>query len=302
MKSTLLIVAFLFFTISNFSQTQRDSLQKAVRERIKDSKELESDNPFYTKEEIEANYISENAIFQSLAQPNENSDLSKHFKIYLNQKLIRKIDFYKVKSSHLYKDVPSKIFNNTIRLTFEIGKKGNASNIHIFTGNSALDKEVIAAFKKYPIEKLALSESDKSSKISIQVFAKEDKNVIIKASSFIVTDHFPIIKNCENLPLNWQINKCFYDKLYSYILENISLKNINEQKLRGEILFHSRFVINAEGKVEKVNCIAPNKAIKDEIDRVLKLFDQVLVSGKRNGKSKNTYCDFYQTLTIESLN
>jgi hypothetical protein len=300
MKSILLFILILF-SITNYSQTQKDSLNKVVRERIKNIQKTQSDNPYYTKQEIEDEYTNENNTFQALAQPSENSPLADYFKIYLETELLKEINFSTIKSSYLYKDISNNKYNYSIRLTFEINKKNKATNFRINTGNKELDRKVIEVFKKYPLEKLALKESDKRGKISIQLFTKEDKKTIIKASTFPVVDQLPVIKGCENSKVNWELNNCLYDKLYQYILENISLKNITNQNLRGEIIIRPRFLINTDGKITGVNSIAPNKVIKDEIDRLIASFDQVEIPGKRNDKPKNTYCDTYRTITIVNI-
>ena len=302
MKSILLFIAILLFSFTGTSQTKKDSLNKIVRERINTIHETQSDNPYFTKQEIEEEYANENNTFQALAKPSENSDLANYFKIYLESNLLKKIDFSTIKSSYLYKKISNNKFNYTIRLTFEINKKKKPTNFRINTGNKELDRKVIEIFKKYPLEKLALSEADKHGKISIQLFVKENKNIIIKASTFAIVDQLPITKGCENLQTNWEVNNCLYEKLNEYIIQNISLKTISEQDLRGEIIFSPRFSINPEGKIVKVNCIAPNRIIKDEIDRVISSYDQILTPGTRNNKPKNTYCDTYRTLTIKDLN
>ncbi len=302
MKSILLFVAIVAFSFSTYSQTKKDSLNKAVRARVKDVLESQSDNPYFTREESDTEYLNENNTFQTLAQPSENSDLANFFKIYLEKKLLKKIDFSEVKWSYLYKDISRSEYNYTIRLTFEISKTGKASGFKIYTGDKDLDRKIVEIFKKYPLEKLALTEADKSGRISVQLFAKENKNTVIKASKFAVVDQLPTLKNCENLQTNWQKNNCLYERLYEYILQNISLKTINKQELRGEILFRPRFTIDSKGKIVHVNSIAPNSVIKNEIDRLIASFDQVLAPGTRNNLPKNTYCDTFRTLTIENLN
>jgi len=301
MKTTVLFIIISIFSLTSYSQSQKDSINKVVRERIKNIKEDQSDNPYYTKQEKEDEYLSENNTFQALALPSENSDLANFFKIYLEKKLLKKIDFTAIKDSYLYNNFSNRKYNYTIRLTFELSKTGKATNCRINTGTKELDKKVIAVFKKYPLEKLGLKENDKSGKISVQLFAKENKEIVIKASQFAVTDIPPLIKGCEDSPLYGQLNKCLYDKLYEYLLKNISLKTLNNQELRGEIIFSPRFTINKEGKIINVNSIAPNKVIKDEIDRVILSFNEIIKPGKRNNTPKNFYCETYRTITIENL-
>lgn len=301
MKQILLFIAIILLHFTTIAQSQKDSLNKVVHERIKDIKETQSDNPYYTKEEKREAYTKEVNTFQALAQPSEDSDLANYFKIYLEKKLLQKIDFSTIKWSSFYKHSSNNAYSFTIRMTFEISKTNKVTNCRINTGNKERDKKIIEIFKKYPLEKLGLKESDKLGKISVQLFAKEGKNVIIKASKFAVVDTPATIESCENAELYWQINKCLYDKLYEHILKNLSLKTLNNQELRGEVIFNPRFTINEEGKIVHVNSIAPNETIKNEIDRVIQLFDQVVIPGKRNGKPQNTYYETFRSLTIENI-
>lgn len=301
MKTTILSIIVSIFSLTSYSQSQKDSLNKHVRERIKNLKDDLSDNPYYTKKEKEDKYLNENNTFQALAQPSVNSDLANFFKIYLEKKLLKKIDFTAIKDSYLYNNFSNSKYNYTIRLTFELSKTSKATNCRINTGNKELDRKVIEIFKKYPLEKLGIKESDKSGKISVQLFAKEDKEVTIKASQFAVIDVPPVIKECEDSQFYWKFNKCLYDKLYEHLLKNISLKTLNNQELRGDIIFSPRFTITKEGKITHVNSIAPNKIIKDEIDRVIMSFNGTIESGKRNNIPKDTYCETYRTIAIENL-
>ena len=301
MKTTVLFIIISIFSLNSYSQSQKDSLNKVVQERIKNIKEDQSENPYYSQQELEDNYKDEINTFLALAQPSENSDLANHFKIYLEKKLLKKIDFSTIKWSSFYKEISKNKTTLSVRLTFELSKTGKATNCRINAKDKELEKKIIEVFKKFPLEKLGLKESDKSGKISVQLFTKEDNEVIIKASQFAVVDVPPILKECEDASLYWQLNKCLYDRLYDYILKNISLKTLNNQKLRGEIIFRPRFTINSEGKIINVNCIAPNKVIKDEIDRVVLSFNETIEPGKRNQVPKNTYCDTFRTVTIENL-
>lgn len=301
MKTTVLFIIISIFSLTTYSQSQKDSLNKVFQERIKNIKEDQSDNPYYTQEELQNEYKNEINTFKDLAKPSKNSDLANHFKIYLEKKLLKKIDFSSIKWSTFYKDVSKNKTDLSVRLTFELSKTGKATNCRINSRDKELEKKIIEVFKKFPLEKLGIKESDKSGKISVQLFAREDNETVIKASQFAVVDVPPVIKGCEDSTLYWQINKCLYDRLYDYILKNISLKTLNSQELRGEIICRPRFTINSEGKITNVNSIAPNKVIKDEIDRVILSFNEIIEPGKRNNVPKNTYCDTFRTITIENL-
>lgn len=301
MKSILPFIIIVLLSAKSFSQSQKDSLNNAVKERLKNINEKQIDNPYYSRQELEEEYLRENSVFQSLAQPSTESDLANHFKIYLEQNLLKKIDFSKLKTSSYYKGISNKKYNYTIRLTFEINKKNKAFNFRIHTGDSELDKKVIEIFKKYPLEKLNLNDNAKLGKISVQLFTKENKNIIIKASTFAVIDQLPVLKGCESIAYNSELSRCLYDQIFEYILKNISLENIAKQDKRGEIVINPRFSIDSNGKIFRVNSIAPNKIIKDELDRIITSFNQVIIPGKRNDIPKNTYCETFRMITIKNL-
>ncbi|MFG4005255.1 hypothetical protein B0A67_23705 [Flavobacterium aquidurense] len=301
MKSILPFIIIVLLSAKSFSQSPKDSFRNAVKERLKNINEKQIDNPYYSRQELEEEYLLENSVFQALAQPSTESDLANYFKIYLEQNLLKKIDFSKLKTSSYYKGISNKKYNYTIRLTFEINKKNKAFNFRIHTGDSELDKKVIEIFKNYPLEKLNLNDNAKLGKISIQLFTKEDKNTIIKASTFAVVDQLPVLKGCEGIAYNSELGRCLYDQIFEYVLKNISLENIAKQGKRGEIIINPRFSIDSDGKIFRVNSIAPNKIIKDEIDRIITSFNQVIIPGKRNDTPKNTYCETFRMITINNL-
>lgn len=301
MKSILPFIIIVLLSAKSFSQSPKDSFRNAVKERLKNINEKQIDNPYYSRQELEEEYLLENSVFQALAQPSTESDLANYFKIYLEQNLLKKIDFSKLKTSSYYKGISNKKYNYTIRLTFEINKKNKAFNFRIHTGDSELDKKVIEIFKNYPLEKLNLNDNAKLGKISIQLFTKEDKNTIIKASRFAVVDQLPVLKGCEGIAYNSELGRCLYDQIFEYVLKNISLENIAKQGKRGEIIINPRFSIDSDGKIFRVNSIAPNKIIKDEIDRIITSFNQVIIPGKRNDTPKNTYCETFRMITINNL-
>lgn len=296
MKNVLFAIVLLnyFNSYCQSNYYSKDSLKYAINKNYREWKVNELSNEYYSKSELEDRYISENDVFQTLSKPDENSDLSIYFKNNLPEKLLKKIDYSVIKSSYRYENISNKVYNYTIRLTFEIDKKNKASNIHIYTGDNDLNKQIIAIFKNYPLEKLSIDESYKTGVISVQLFAKENKQIIIKASTFAVVDRDPVIKNCKDVlqPL-YRRHSCLYMSLYNYILANISPETISKQKLRGEINIRPRFSVGTDGKIFHINSIAPNKIIKDEIDRIIESYGQITTPAMKN----DTPIDFFYDTT-----
>lgn len=300
MKKIIFLIVFTY-SFKNYSQQKINNLQYTLSKIVNERNDDELDNEYYSKLELEEEYLTESNMFQSLAKPDENSDLSNFLRANLNPELIENIDFNKIRSLYNYKNISKKIFDYTIRLTFEINKKNKASNFRIFTGNYDLNKQIIEIFEKYPLEKFSIDESSKSGKISVQLFAKENKKTIIKASTFAVVDQIPIQKNCTDVKYRQQLSSCFYKSLYNYILNNISLATISKQKLRGEIKIRPRFSIDTNGKVFHVNSIAPNNIIKDEIDRIIKSYNEIIIPAKRNNEPKIFFYDTDYVIIIDNI-
>lgn len=298
MKQILLLLTLVYFC-NVYGQSQKDSLRKISNERIDKINKDQRDNPYYSKQEVIDEYINENNEFLSLSKPDVNNDLSNFLKNNLDSDLVKKINFSNIKSSYTYRNLPNKTYNHSIRLTFEINKNNKAYNFRLDTGNKDLDKHVKDVFKNYPIDKFSLNDTDKIGKISVQLFTKENNKTIIKASTFPVIDIVPTLEICEENNGKRSIYTCFYDKLFEYILANISATTISKQKLRGNININPRFSVDTTGKIFRVNSIAPNKIIKDEIDRIIESYNQIILPAKRNNKIKNAYCSTYRMLIIE---
>ena len=293
----ILLSLTLIISFNSYAQSKTDNLSERANEI---NRNLPYD-PYYSKQEIEDEYTTENNEFQVLSIPDENNELSNFIRRNLDPDILKKVDFSIIKSLPKYKNIPSKIYINTIRITFEIDKSNKPTNFMLNTGNKELDKEVILLFKKYPLEKLSIDDSFKGGKISIQLFARENNKTIIKASTFAVFDQAPMIEDCGKTKYSMGLSNynCLDEKIYEYVLANTSIETISKQKLKGNITLRFRFSIDTNGKVIRVNSIAPNKIIKDEIDRVLQSFDQTIIPAKRNNKAKIAYCDNYAVIIIE---
>lgn len=303
MKRITLLIIFLHSIIS-FSQIKnKTELQERVSQFSDEAIDRERYNRYYSEKEYKLVSELEMNSFQTIANPDENSELSLFFKQNLSTKDLKKIDFHKITSSFLFKLNPYKLdnYDYTIRLTFEINKDNKAQNIKIQTGDTDLNNQIKKIFKTFPLEKLKLNDKYKSGIISVQLFTRENKKAIIKASTNAVYDINPSLKECENLEYYSKRSSCFYNELNKYILKNISLEAISKQKLKGEITIYPRFSIDANGNIYKVNSIAPNNIIKNEIDRIIESFDKKIIPAKRNDIPKDYYHETSYILFIENI-
>ncbi|GGA85421.1 hypothetical protein GCM10008015_27710 [Flavobacterium palustre] len=298
-KLALLII--LLHSIISFSQiNNKTDLQERVSEYSNEAINRERQNRYYTEAEYKLVSELEKNSFQATANPDENNELSLFLKQNLSTQDLKKIDYHKITSSFLFKLNPYKLdnYDYTIRLTFEIGKDNKAQNIKIQTGNADFNKQIKNVFKTFPLEKLNIDTENKSAIISVQLFCRENKKTIIKASTNAVYDVTPSLNECQNLDYSKR-NSCFYNELNKYILKHISLEAISKQKLKGEISIYPRFSIDTNGKIFKVNSIAPNTIIKNEIDRIIQSFDKKILPAKRNDTTKEYFYETSYILFIE---
>ncbi|WP_026715114.1 hypothetical protein [Flavobacterium daejeonense] len=300
MKKITLLIFIFQFAISYPQYSNKTELQERITQYSDETIKRERDNRYYTEEEYKLVNDLETTTFKNLANPNETSELSLFLKQNLTSDDLKKINFNQITSSFSYKLNPYKLdnYDYTIRLTFEIGKDNKAQNIKIQTGNADFNKQIKNVFKTFPLEKLNIDTENKSAIISVQLFCRENKKTIIKASTNAVYDITPSLNECQNLDYNKR-NSCFYNELNKYILKHISLEAISKQKLKGEISIYPRFSIDTNGKIFKVNSIAPNTIIKNEIDRIIQSFDKKIIPAKRNDTTKEYFYETSYILFIE---
>jgi len=296
---TLLII----FYISNiYTQSFHSTdLKKRVYKTSKEEITRENKNEYYTKDEFILMMDKEKMSFLKESKPSPESELSIYLKSKLTEKDLKKVNYNNIQNSFSFKTTPLKYktYDYTIRLSFEINKKNKAWNLRVQTGNSDLNKKIENIFKNYPIEKFNLNEKNKLGKNTVQLFSREKKKTIINASNFVVLDEKPTIELCSDIKYYSKKSSCLYDDMYNYILENISLSVLSKQKKRGEIKIYPRFSIDSKGNIYKVNSIAPNKAIKKELDRIIKLYDRKLTPSKRNGIPRDYFYSSNYVLIVD---
>ncbi|GIZ09185.1 hypothetical protein [Flavobacterium sp. UMI-01] len=287
----VLIILLLLCSVSSFSQfTSRNDLQTRISESLNESLISKLSNPYYSKKDFVLSDSIERHTFKTLSKPDVNSELSLFFKENLNSQDLERIDYDKIKSLYDFKANPYKldVYDYTIRFFFDVDKKGKPYNFKVSTGDNVLNKLVKEIFKKFPLEKLKLTEENKLGLNSIQLFEKVKRKTIIKASTNVILDISPTTENCEVLETGMSRSSCFYNEFREYILNNISLS----QKMN-EVKIESRFSVDSNGKIYNVNCIAPKKVIKNEIDRVVKSFNKKIIPARRN----NIPIDFFYNTT-----
>lgn len=298
----LILLSTLILSIKSYSQIDdyRTDLEKKVYETSKLSIENGLEYNYYSKEEYELIIQKERKIFKSLGKPNKNSEISLFLKKYITEKDLSKINYSNIMSSFSYEVNPHKIefFDFKIRLKFKLSEKNKISGIRIQTGNKELDYKIIKLFEKYPLKEV-LKINDSKGEYSLQLFEKEGRKTIINASTFFVNDEEPTLEKCKNIERAHKRGSCWYKELYQHILNNISQKEFAKQKLRGEIKIYPRFSIDSVGNIYNVNSVAPNKIIKNEIDRVIETFNKGIIPAKRNKIPKNYFYHTNYILIIE---
>ncbi|MBD0831613.1 hypothetical protein [Aestuariibaculum sediminum] len=302
MKRKILFIALLAYSINNYSQIRnKTDLQNRASEAISDRIYMEKKSSYFTKQEYSLISYKEKQLFQNLSKPDEKSDLSQYLAQHITQKDLNKIDFNKIKASYKLNTDPfkSNFFDYTIRLTFQINEKDKYRNVSVNTGNLELNKKIKDIFIHYPLDKLKITNKNRTGINSVQLFTRKNKQAIIMASTNIVCDELPIFKGCSPEERHTKRSSCNYKCLKDFILNNIALSTIEKQKKRGEIRVYPRFSIDTNGSVFKINSLAPNKIIKMEIDRIIKSINYKIIPAKRNGIPVDYYYNTEFLFVIE---
>ncbi|MCH2192901.1 M56 family metallopeptidase [Kordia sp.] len=114
-----------------------------------------------------------------------------------------------------------------------------------------------------------------------EVASKEDSD---ETYSFKEVDKLPIYPGCETLGSQEEIKKCLTENIQKHVLHNFNMKMVEESKLKGKQKIQSRFIIDKNGKVQVAEVKAPNTALKNETERVIKSLP-MFKPAQKDGKS-----------------
>lgn len=107
----------------------------------------------------------------------------------------------------------------------------------------------------------------------IAVPAKEDSNTEPDEVDLSVVEYLPVFPGCEEAAKNDQ-SSCFQRMLTNHIVKNTNYTSeMQDNNLQGKV--YVLFVINKEGKVDRITAKANNPILEAEAKRVIRLLPQM---------------------------
>ncbi|MDV7187854.1 hypothetical protein R3X25_11230 [Lutibacter sp. TH_r2] len=186
---------------------------------------------------------------------------------------------------------------NSVFIKFTINKKGKLQTIQCTAKNKTVNKKIIEAFKKYPIEKLNLLNIGSPQSIYyLNIIEYNNGKNRISCTHKVRSETPPIISDCSTSKTYDILKKCNKNSISFHINNNIKKYIIKKQlDVKGLRIF-TGFKIDNKGLITRIdirNC--PDKIIRDEIVRILKSIN-VLAPGLSNQTPKVNYYNVPITL------
>ena len=229
--------------------------------------------------------------FDAYAKPSKTNELSKFFKNRISSEMLKSLQFSE-----------SDERKQRVFLTFSLNKSDEIINVKATSKYSEFNKQIVSAFKKYPIDKLNIPEKNTRNVYVLQIVSKEAEKSVINCSSAIIYDKFPVCFGCQDYTNYQDLKNCMGDKLVEHITNTISLKEIEDSEIVGELKLQTQFNIDDEGNIIKVKSKTPTNDLTKELNRVVKLFPKVKIVGTRNNNPTRSFFRKRIVLQINSDN
>jgi hypothetical protein len=226
----------------------------------------------FSQTQIKASDNNDEAFFL-IAKPSQTNKLSKYF--------VKRIDSKLLKSYKINDTLKNK---KNICLTFTIDQQNKPTGIIVNSPYSELNKNIREAFMNYDIQDLNIPDRNPLNIYTLQILSKEGDKMIINSSTDVVCDRIPVIEGCESYVNRNKLSNCFYQKISTHIVNNLSPAEIKKAKLLGMLNLYVAFSVNEQGAIEQTNCIAPTDSLTQELNRVVALFPKAKIPAMRNGK------------------
>lgn len=208
---------------------------------------------------------------------NPNSELALHFKKFIGDEQLKKIDFP---------------FNTKkIRLRFSIDKKGKVINSKTTSKNKILNSNLVEIFKNFPIEKLNINSTNVletynytiiSNAYPVNVIQCNDKPDVYIAPCYD--------KHCEKSDSSEELMECFNERISAYISKSFDTSVRSKTNLTGDVRIYCSFQVDVDTKIINVKVKAPNPSLANEMEEMLKDMPSVYKPAYLNGVAiKSSY-------------
>lgn len=202
---------------------------------------------------------------------NPNNELALHFKNEINEDALQRFYFSKNgKALYIY---------------FGINKKGKLIDVKSNSMNKDDNKRIVDIFKKFPVEKLNITNPNKLDSYRFTIITKGHKNVIECNDKPDVFNYPLFDKSCGKSDSALEVRTCLNESIAYLIISEFNTKLNSKTTLTGEIRIVTRFEINTLGEFVNIKVTAPNPYLENELIRIIKdEFPKVYKPAYRNGK------------------
>lgn len=211
--------------------------------------------------------------FDYFGKPSSTNELSLYFRENINLELLKAIKF---------KDTIED--NKRIILSFQFTKNLKITSVKANSQYWELNKEIEKAFRNYDLNKLKFPDNRSLYNYKLQIISSFNNSAIMNCSTFLIYDKEPVYDGCDLINNHSNLSTCNYRKLESFIADNMNPEIIQDFKSSGRLILQPKFTIDVKGEITATNSNAPTKALKEELDRVLKLLPKPIAPATRNGK------------------
>ncbi|MEC3906596.1 hypothetical protein VOI54_06170 [Tamlana sp. 2201CG12-4] len=175
---------------------------------------------------------------------------------------------------------------NKFRLLFSMTKSGKTESIRTNVKNHNLNKAIINAFQKYPIEKLNLPPYKILTVYIINgTIDIVNSKKVINFNDKVIIESTPIYKGCQKSKNFVDLKKCSQKKIATVIRNGINLEELKKTDLKGKIKLLCSFKVGTDNSITDIEVKAPSPILEAEIERVLKNIPPFYRGGFQNGKA-----------------
>tara|TARA_R110001583_G_scaffold86860_1_gene226706 strand:- start:40175 stop:41662 length:1488 start_codon:yes stop_codon:yes gene_type:complete len=175
---------------------------------------------------------------------------------------------------------------SSVSIYFSLDKNGKPEKVTSSAKNKELDKYLVNAFKRYPIEKLNTpNRIHNLSRYHFKVIVSEDFKNRIECNNYIFSKTLPIVKGCSKSKSFESLKKCNQESISNFVNRNFNAEIASKLNLTpGVKRIFVMFKISKTGEITDVKARAPHKGLSEEAIRVVKKI-KVLLPAYQLGKS-----------------
>lgn len=126
----------------------------------------------------------------------------------------------------------------------------------------------------------------------------QEKEEPIPNVAFALIEKVPVYPGCTSQD-NKTLKKCMSDNISKFVATEFNVKEASIGLAAGVHRVYVNFVINAQGKVEKVRSKGPSPALEEEAIRVIKKLPK-MQPGEQKGKAVGVLYTLPITFAIEA--